>query len=92
TAHGGVVQGVVTSDVHTGTIAGGTAADGDIAHFCLDNSYTIAICGFPEQSGGAIQTGGIYGDISKSIPPNTGTVNRYITVSRNIPFCFGRTV
>ncbi|WP_250303600.1 hypothetical protein, partial [Escherichia coli] len=46
TAHGGVVQGAVTADTHTGAIAGGAAGDDTVSDIATDvHTVTGGIAG-----------------------------------------------
>ncbi|MBC1145182.1 hypothetical protein FSG19_024515, partial [Escherichia coli] len=50
TVHGGVGQGAVTADVHTGAIAGGTAADDTVSDVAAD-VHTVTVAGSVTRDG-----------------------------------------
>ena len=76
TAHGGVGQGAVTADTHTGTIAGGTAGDDTVSDVAAD-VHTVTVAGGITGDGAA---GNIYS------PCNTDPGAVRVAVHRRINY------
>ncbi|HIA7378849.1 TPA: hypothetical protein ACWR61_005329, partial [Escherichia coli] len=76
TVHGGVGQGAVAADVHTGAIAGGTAADDTVSDVAAD-VHTVAAAGGITRDSAVAAAGQVAGDIHTTTV-STVTVHHHV--------------